>query len=274
MLGGRARRAEHGHRRPDLGERVEAAGELGGDVADALGVGRAHLGGLVAEPQQQLLVEGLRGARHGSPCGRFVRSGRCPRARQAYGPLARRPAGAPSRRRGRPPGRVPSVARWPSRPRARDPLHRPPLRARAAGARERARRTAGVEVVLPARAPERAAAAAVSELRPWIERRLARGARGAASARRARRHACPTSAARCSSCPQAGRTRVHRHGERLLVPAGDARPALERFYRRAARAEIAPRLDRASALAGQHLQRPGHPRAAHPLGVVLGRAGA
>ena len=30
----------------------------------------------------------------------------------------------------------------------------------------------GVEVVLPARAPERAAAAAVSELRPWIERRL------------------------------------------------------------------------------------------------------
>jgi len=30
----------------------------------------------------------------------------------------------------------------------------------------------GVEVVLPERAPERAAAAAVSELRPWIERRL------------------------------------------------------------------------------------------------------
>ena len=30
----------------------------------------------------------------------------------------------------------------------------------------------GVEVVLPARAPDRAAAAAVRELRPWIERRL------------------------------------------------------------------------------------------------------
>ncbi|HEX3517676.1 MAG TPA: hypothetical protein VHT29_01430, partial [Solirubrobacteraceae bacterium] len=30
----------------------------------------------------------------------------------------------------------------------------------------------GVEVVLPTRAPERAAAAAVRELRPWIERRL------------------------------------------------------------------------------------------------------
>src|SRR5579872_2497324 len=31
----------------------------------------------------------------------------------------------------------------------------------------------GVEVVLPRRAPAREAAAAVSELRPWIERRLA-----------------------------------------------------------------------------------------------------
>ena len=50
--------------------------------------------------------------------------------------------------------------------------------------------------------------------------------------------------------PQPGRKRVHRSGERLLVPDGDARPALERFYRRAARAEIAPRLDRATALAG------------------------
>ena len=49
---------------------------------------------------------------------------------------------------------------------------------------------------------------------------------------------------------QPGRERVHRDGARLLVPAGDPRPALERFYRRAARAEIAPRLDRATELAG------------------------
>ncbi|HTR89478.1 MAG TPA: SprT family zinc-dependent metalloprotease, partial [Solirubrobacteraceae bacterium] len=49
---------------------------------------------------------------------------------------------------------------------------------------------------------------------------------------------------------QRGRTRVHRDGDRLLVPAGDAGAALERFYRRAARAEIEPRLDRATALAG------------------------
>jgi len=33
--------------------------------------------------------------------------------------------------------------------------------------------TNGVEVVLPRRAPEREAAAAIRELRPWIDRRLA-----------------------------------------------------------------------------------------------------
>ncbi len=50
---------------------------------------------------------------------------------------------------------------------------------------------------------------------------------------------------------QPGRTRAHRRDERLYVPAGvDARPAIERFYRRCARAEIAARLDRATALAG------------------------
>jgi predicted metal-dependent hydrolase len=54
--------------------------------------------------------------------------------------------------------------------------------------------------------------------------------------------------------PQPGRKRVHRDGQRLLVPAADAPAALERFYRRAARAEIAPRLDRATALAGSSYQ--------------------
>ncbi|MGH2855491.1 MAG: M48 family metallopeptidase, partial [Solirubrobacteraceae bacterium] len=50
--------------------------------------------------------------------------------------------------------------------------------------------------------------------------------------------------------PQTGRTRVHRRGERLFVPEGDPRPALERFYRRAARTEFGARLDRATALVG------------------------
>jgi predicted metal-dependent hydrolase len=107
----------------------------------------------------------------------------------------------------------------------------------------------GVEVVLPARAPERAAAAAVSELRPWIERRL-REAREVRARIAARAGTVPYLGAPLELIPQPGRTRVHRAGERLLVPAGDARPAIERFYRRAARAEIGPRLDRATALAG------------------------
>ena len=50
--------------------------------------------------------------------------------------------------------------------------------------------------------------------------------------------------------PEPGRTRAHRRGDLLLVPETDATPALERFYRRAARAEIAPRLDAATARAG------------------------
>jgi predicted metal-dependent hydrolase len=107
----------------------------------------------------------------------------------------------------------------------------------------------GVEVVLPARTPERAAAAAVSELRPWIERRLGE-AREALASISARAGTLPYLGIPLELVPEAGRTRVHRRGDRLLVPAGDARPALERFYRRAARAEIAERLDRATALAG------------------------
>ncbi len=107
----------------------------------------------------------------------------------------------------------------------------------------------GVEVVLPQRAPERAAAAAVSELRPWIERRLQEA--HVVLARIAERAGTvPYLDATLELVPQASRTRVHRDGARLLVPAGDARPALERFYRRAARAEIAPRLGRASEIAG------------------------
>ncbi len=107
----------------------------------------------------------------------------------------------------------------------------------------------GVEVVLPPRAPERAAAAAVSELRPWIESRLAEAQR-VLDRIAARAGTVPYLDAALELVPQPGRQRVHRDGARLLVPQGDARPALERFYRRAARAEIAPRLDRASELAG------------------------
>jgi len=102
---------------------------------------------------------------------------------------------------------------------------------------------AGVEVVLPARAPERAAAAAVRELRPWIERRLGE-AHEALARVAARAGTLPFLDDSLALVAQPGRTRVHRDGGRLLVPEHEPRPAIERFYRRAARAEIAPRLDK------------------------------
>jgi predicted metal-dependent hydrolase len=107
----------------------------------------------------------------------------------------------------------------------------------------------GVEVVLPRQAPERAAAAAVRELRPWIERRVAELARTRALVA-ARGATIPYLGELLALVPETGRERVHRREGELLVPAGDHRPALERWYRRRARAEIAPRLDRATALAG------------------------
>jgi predicted metal-dependent hydrolase len=107
----------------------------------------------------------------------------------------------------------------------------------------------GVEVVLPSRTPERAAAAAVSELRPWIEARLAELSRARAAVRQ-RAGTLPYLDGILTVTPESGRSRVHRRGQELLVPAGDARPAIERFYRRAAREEIAARLDAACARAG------------------------
>ena len=104
----------------------------------------------------------------------------------------------------------------------------------------------GVEVLLPARAPLRAAAAAVAELAPWIERQLAELA--GARERLAPPGTLPYLDERLLAVPQAGRKRVHRSGGVLLIPDGeDSLVALERWYRRAARAEIASRLDAACA---------------------------
>ena len=107
----------------------------------------------------------------------------------------------------------------------------------------------GVEVVLPANASERAAAAAIVELRPWIERRLSH-AQGVLAQIAQRGATVPYLGATLELRSQPGRQCVHRRGESLFVPAGDPRPALERWYRRMARAEVALRLDHATALAG------------------------
>ncbi len=126
---------------------------------------------------------------------------------------------------------------------------------------ERARRVrvtvdsgGGVEVVLPRRAPEREAAAAVRELRPWIERRVAEVDRALAVVA-SRGDTVPYLGLDLTLIRQPGRTRVHRRKSELLVPDGDAGPALERWYRRAAVSEIGPRLDRACSIAGASYRR-------------------
>jgi predicted metal-dependent hydrolase len=108
----------------------------------------------------------------------------------------------------------------------------------------------GVEVVLPRRVPEREAAAAIRELRPWIERRVQELARARAAVA-ARGDTVPYLGQLLRLRTEPGRTRAHRRGSDLLVPDGPERhPALERWFRRAARTEIAPRLDEACSLAG------------------------
>src|SRR3954471_23324964 len=90
-----------------------------------------------------------------------------------------------------------------------------------------------VEVVLPQRAPARAAAEAIVELRPWIERRLAE-VELVREQVAARGDAVPSLGPDLRLVPEDGRTRVHRRGDTLHVPADPVtrRAALERWYRR------------------------------------------
>ncbi|MBA3408334.1 MAG: DUF45 domain-containing protein, partial [Solirubrobacterales bacterium] len=103
---------------------------------------------------------------------------------------------------------------------------------------ERARRVrvfvdadGSVTVTLPRKAPERAAGEAVRELAPWIARRRRVLAHAAQELARPP-GTLPYLDATLVVHPQPGRARVHRRGDVLLVPEGDPRPALERFYRR------------------------------------------
>jgi predicted metal-dependent hydrolase len=113
----------------------------------------------------------------------------------------------------------------------------------------------GVEVVLPRRAGEREAAAAISELRPWIERRV-RELDGVRAIVAARGNTLPYLGEMLRIVAEPGRTRAHRRGSELLVPRGSEQTAaVERWYRRAARSEIKPRLDDACRLAGASYSR-------------------
>ncbi len=107
-----------------------------------------------------------------------------------------------------------------------------------------------VTVTLPQRSREREAAAAVRELRPWIDRRLAevQVARGAIERLPG---TVPCLGEPLTLREEPGRARAHRRGSLLLVPEGDAGgPAIERWYRRTARAELGPRVAEATAALG------------------------
>jgi len=110
-----------------------------------------------------------------------------------------------------------------------------------------------VEVVLPRRASQREAERAVAQLAEWIARQRAK-ARAAQAVVGARGATVPYLGTDLTVRPEPGCTRVHRRDGVLLVPEGDARPALERWYRRQARDEIVPRARRAAGEVGRPLR--------------------
>jgi predicted metal-dependent hydrolase len=108
----------------------------------------------------------------------------------------------------------------------------------------------GVEVVIPQRATHREAQAAIRELRPWIDKRLAEASQ-AKQRLAAPPGTVPFLGAHLRLHYDEGRTRAHRKDDALHVPANGAQQALERWYRTQAKAEIAPRLDRATEALGR-----------------------
>lgn len=116
-------------------------------------------------------------------------------------------------------------------------------------------RDGAVEVVLPRRAPPREAERAIAELGGWIARRRAEVAQAQARVA-ARGGTVPYLGRDLVLVAEEGRTRAVRWDDELLVPNAEIgsavmREALERWYRKQARIEIAPRLDAASAAVGR-----------------------
>jgi predicted metal-dependent hydrolase len=122
-----------------------------------------------------------------------------------------------------------------------------------------------VEVVLPRHFPLRNVEPFVAEKRPWIERTLRR-------MRESEAHFPPARLCDGGELPYLGerlslrvreersRTRAHvsRRGLELTVklgPRNELREALEAWFRRQARLEVAPRLDAAVARAGRSYER-------------------
>ena len=109
------------------------------------------------------------------------------------------------------------------------------------------------------------------ELGPWIERRRRTLARAAAEVARPA-GTVPYLGRDLRLVPQPGRERVHRRGDELLVPKRDAAAAIERWYRRQARAEIGAAARRRHRPRRHELHGAHDPRAEDALGLVLDAA--
>ncbi|HKP89622.1 MAG TPA: SprT family zinc-dependent metalloprotease [Thermoleophilaceae bacterium] len=121
---------------------------------------------------------------------------------------------------------------------------------------------AGVRVIVPERMPLREVAPFVARKQRWIERTLRRYRLAEAESPRveltdggAVPYLGAELALRVRVEPGRVRSHVARRGDQLRVAVGEpgedaVREALERWYRRQARTEIAPRLDEAAARAG------------------------
>ena len=122
--------------------------------------------------------------------------------------------------------------------------------ARARHVRLRMERDGELVVVLPEGLAEEHAERAVRELQPWVagrRRRLAEAERTLAG----EPGTVPLLDERLIVVAEPGRERVHRRGGELLVPAGPgAGAAVERWYRRQARAEAVRRLGEAATALG------------------------
>jgi len=108
----------------------------------------------------------------------------------------------------------------------------------------------GIEVVIPQRATKREARAAVAELRPWIDRKLAEAERARTSLA-SPPGTVPFLGAHLHLRHDEQRTRAHRKHDVLHLPAANSRHALERWYRTEARRQIEPRLDAATSALGR-----------------------
>jgi len=107
----------------------------------------------------------------------------------------------------------------------------------------------GVEVVIPQRATHEHAHAAIVELRPWIDRRLDE-ARSARERVQSPPGTVPFLGAHLRLRHDPRRSRAVRRDGELWLPQREPNEALERWYRAQARAEIAPRLTKATETLG------------------------